>query len=99
LSRQTIILFVALALLALAVGVAIYHDNARWPDAGDRAGAAIGGPFTLVDEDGAAVTSESFKGRFRLMYFGYRLFQRYLTPARSPASGKKRVKKGVRPNA
>ncbi|MEE4452834.1 SCO family protein [Novosphingobium resinovorum] len=34
-------------------------------------GAAIGGPFTLVDKDGKTVTWESFKGRWRIVYFGY----------------------------
>ncbi|MBX3593646.1 SCO family protein [Sphingomonas sp.] len=35
------------------------------------AGAAIGGPFTLVDGDGRTVTDKSFAGRYRIMYFGY----------------------------
>ena len=33
--------------------------------------AAIGGPFTLVDQDGRPVTEANFKGRFMLVYFGY----------------------------
>ena len=35
------------------------------------AGAAIGGPFALVDQDGRAVTDRSFAGRYRIVYFGY----------------------------
>ena len=35
------------------------------------AGAAIGGPFALVDQHGQAVTDRSFAGRYRIMYFGY----------------------------
>ena len=35
------------------------------------AGAAIGGPFALTDQRGAAVTDRSFAGRYRIMYFGY----------------------------
>ena len=31
----------------------------------------IGGPFTLVDHDGRPVTNETFRGRYRLVYFGY----------------------------
>jgi len=31
----------------------------------------IGGPFSLVDQDGKAVTEADFKGRFMLVYFGY----------------------------
>lgn len=38
---------------------------------GDLAGARIGAPFTLADQDGKAVSWDSFKGRYRLVYFGY----------------------------
>ncbi len=31
----------------------------------------VGGPFTLVDGDGATVTPDSFPGRYLLIYFGY----------------------------
>ena len=44
------------------------------PDAGVEpplAGASIGGPFTLVNQDGKATTDRDFAGKFRLMYFGY----------------------------
>lgn len=34
-------------------------------------GAAIGGPFTLSDKDGKTVTWDQFKGRWRVVYFGY----------------------------
>lgn len=35
------------------------------------AGARIGGPFTLTDQDGRRVSDRDFAGRYRLMYFGY----------------------------
>ncbi len=35
------------------------------------AGAKIGGPFTLTDQNGAAVTEKSWPGQYRVMYFGY----------------------------
>src|SRR3954447_19082113 len=35
------------------------------------AGAAIGGPFTLVDQNGRAVVDRDFAGRYRIVYFGY----------------------------
>ncbi len=31
----------------------------------------IGGPFTLVDQNGRTVTAADFRGRFMLVYFGY----------------------------
>ncbi|MEZ5742722.1 MAG: SCO family protein [Sphingomonadaceae bacterium] len=34
-------------------------------------GAAIGGAFTLVDENGSTVEWSDFKGRYRIIYFGY----------------------------
>ena len=35
------------------------------------AGARIGGPFALIDQDGKPVTDRDFAGRYRIMYFGY----------------------------
>jgi protein SCO1 len=35
------------------------------------AGAKIGAPFTLTDQNGATVTERSFPGQYRIMYFGY----------------------------
>jgi protein SCO1/2 len=55
----------ALALTACQSGAA--PDDARPP----LAGAKIGGPFALIDEDGRPVTERSFAGRYRVMYFGY----------------------------
>ena len=35
------------------------------------AGAAIGGPFTLIDKDGKTVHWRDFAGSYRIVYFGY----------------------------
>jgi protein SCO1/2 len=35
------------------------------------AGARIGGPFSLTDQNGRRVTDTQFAGRYRLVYFGY----------------------------
>jgi len=35
------------------------------------AGAKIGGPFTLTDQNGATVSDKKFAGKYRLVYFGY----------------------------
>ncbi|MFO1261656.1 MAG: SCO family protein [Sphingomonadaceae bacterium] len=37
----------------------------------DLHGAAIGGPFTLTDQDGKPRSWTDFKGQYRLVYFGY----------------------------
>jgi len=35
------------------------------------AGAAIGGPFTLIDRQGRTVRWSDFDGKYRIVYFGY----------------------------
>src|SRR4051812_34627606 len=34
-------------------------------------GARIGGPFTLIDQDGRTVRDSDFSGKYRIVYFGY----------------------------
>ena len=41
------------------------------PDAPPLAGARIGGPFALTDQNGQRRTDRDFAGRYRVMYFGY----------------------------
>ena len=41
-------------------------------EAGARQGdESIGGPFTLIDQDGRTVTDANFRGRWLLVYFGF----------------------------
>lgn len=35
------------------------------------AGIKIGGPFTLVNQDGETVTQDTYKGQYKLIYFGF----------------------------
>jgi protein SCO1/2 len=35
------------------------------------AGASIGGPFTLTDQNGRQVSDTAFAGKYRMVYFGY----------------------------
>lgn len=60
---------------ALAVGAGLlWHAGDRLSGANPAASqgeALIGGPFTLVDQDGHARHAADFRGRFMLVYFGY----------------------------
>ena len=56
-----------LRLLPLLLAVAACAGTPTAP----LAGAKIGGPFALVDQDGHARTDASFRGKYRIMYFGY----------------------------
>lgn len=62
----------ALAVLGLAAawlaGLAGWVETPWTPPAGE---AAIGGPFTLLDGSGRTVTDRDFRGKVRLVYFGY----------------------------
>lgn len=58
-----------LAVPAAALAVAACQPAAT--TAPPLAGAKIGGPFTLVNQDGRTVTDRDFAGKYRIMYFGY----------------------------
>jgi protein SCO1 len=58
-------------LLPLALSACSGGGQGSAPAQPPLAGAAIGGPFALVDQDGRAATDRSFAGRYRIMYFGY----------------------------
>jgi len=63
----------AAALFALAPLLAVAGCD-RTPQQGREAplaGARIGGPFTLTDQDGKPFSSETLKGRYAVVYFGY----------------------------
>ncbi len=57
---------IGLAVLAAVAVLAGWLPGASGPQA-----AAIGGPFTLTDGAGKAVTDRSFRGKYMLVYFGY----------------------------
>ncbi len=56
-------------LLAACLGLAACHSPVSQTP--PLAGARIGGPFTLTDQDGRRVSDTQFAGRYRLIYFGY----------------------------
>lgn len=63
--------------LSLAIPVAACDmgsqdaSNSGQSAPGDLAGARIGAPFTLTNQNGAKVRWDDFKGSYRLVYFGY----------------------------
>lgn len=57
------------ALLALALGAC--GSSPPKPQEAPLAGARIGGPFTLTDQDGKPFSSEKLKGHYAVVYFGY----------------------------
>ena len=46
-------------------------DVARLGSTGISASVAVGGPFSLTDDHGNAVTDQTWRGRWMLVYFGY----------------------------
>ena len=61
----------ALVILGSAAFLALeLHDSAHGVS-GTLLGSAIGGPFTLVDQDGKTVTSTALEGKWLMVYFGY----------------------------
>lgn len=62
-------MFFALALLVGACSPQAGNDQQA--TAGPLAGARIGGPFSLVNQDGQRVTDKDFAGKYRTVYFGY----------------------------
>jgi cytochrome oxidase Cu insertion factor (SCO1/SenC/PrrC family) len=63
-----------LALVPYVLAIAAVIAGVLW-HAGDLVGtqgaAMVGGPFALVDQEGAARSDRDFRGRYMLIYFGY----------------------------
>ena len=55
-------------LLSLGLALASCSGPAEEPP---LKGAAIGGPFSLTNQDGRRVTERDFAGKYRIMYFGF----------------------------
>lgn len=63
-----------LPILAFVAGFAVLSIAAALvlvPKAGEVAVSSVGGPFTLVDQDGKRVTERDFAGATHLVFFGF----------------------------
>jgi cytochrome oxidase Cu insertion factor (SCO1/SenC/PrrC family) len=73
--RRTVRINGPLLALTVAVVVAIGFLAARaWfapAETSAEQTTSIGGPFTLVDQNGRTVTDQDFRGKWMLVYFGY----------------------------
>jgi len=66
---------VILSLLAAAMaGALLWHQSQSLPQTGYKSVSgqvALGGPYTLTDQDGRSRSSSDFRGKYQLIYFGY----------------------------
>ena len=63
----------AVLLAATAITIAVTATFVLYGDRGSKkyGVAAIGGPFTLLDQSGRSLTEKDLKGSYSLIYFGY----------------------------
>jgi protein SCO1/2 len=65
-ARRVSLLVAPVLLLLLLLGAC-----QREQEAPPLAGSSVGGPFSLIDQNGNRVTDREFNGRYRLVYFGF----------------------------
>jgi protein SCO1/2 len=71
LNRLQTLLFGLSVALALCVAIYAWQIGSTDYPASGRGRAAVGGPFTLTDQDGHTRTDRDFRGRWMIVYFGY----------------------------
>lgn len=72
--RVLIGVFVGALIVLVVVGYDVWtriEADAQRDDASAERGAGVGGPFTLVDQDGRTVTQRDFAADYLLIYFGF----------------------------
>lgn len=67
--RNGLVAFIAALILVL--GALIYQYERDSSEQDTPAAVAIGGPFTLTDQNGATRHDSDFRGKLMLVYFGY----------------------------
>ena len=73
--RWKLAAFIGIGFLIGGLSAVLLRGSDGWPGAGVSAitsgKALIGGPFSLIDHDGKAVTEASYAGSYLLVYFGF----------------------------
>ena len=64
-------LIFAILLLGVSTVLGLYAWNASWIEKSVSGVALIGGPFEMVNQNGAKVTEKDFAGKPALIFFGY----------------------------
>jgi len=62
-----VVLLAATGIVIAAIAAFILYGGGT----GGKGVASIGGPFSLVDDEGQTKTDKDFRGRYMLIYFGY----------------------------
>ncbi len=70
-ARHWVLATIAGVAVVLAVGLGVALVTSPGGSSRSSGVASIGGPFTLVDDNGATVTEKSLGGKPSAMYFGY----------------------------
>lgn len=70
---RLIVVIVAGFLIGAIAGAAVLAltGYGSSPQVANSGKALIGGPFTLIDQNGNTVTAQDFRGRFMLVFFGF----------------------------
>ncbi|MFZ5792402.1 MAG: SCO family protein [Pseudomonadota bacterium] len=69
--RNFVALVASAALLAIAAAATFLVIEHLRDGAGAPSPAAIGGPFSLTDQDGRPVTDADYAGKWKLVFFGF----------------------------
>jgi protein SCO1/2 len=71
-TREALIPYLLMA--AAVAGGLLWHASEMLPQLGQTLVSgqiAVGGPYTLIDQDGQPRASTDFRGKYQLIYFGY----------------------------
>lgn len=72
-NKNALIVILTIILLCgvAAIVVLLQSEQTAAPAATLQVPDDMGGPFTLTDQDGKQTSTESFKGKYKLIYFGF----------------------------